>query len=139
MSDEKRTGWPKGVSGNPGGRPKGFERQLREEIAAMRHAFVTGKDDEGNPVTEETSGTPAIAKRLWQIAMTGGDRDAIAACKLLYERMYGLPKSVPTVEDDTDEEDDESDLEGLSPEELRVLAKIRALAAPAPATDDELH
>jgi hypothetical protein len=133
-----KRGFQPGQSGNPGGRPKGIERQLREEIAAMRHAFVTGRDADGNPVSEEVCGTPALARRLWQIAMQGEDREAIAACKLLYERMYGLPKVTPPEEID-EAEDDESDLEGLTTEELRVLAKVRALSVPQPAAEDELH
>lgn len=130
--------WPKGVSGNPGGRMKGIERQLREEIAKMTHAFTTGQDEHGNPVTVDVCGPPALARRLWQIAMGGEDRDSIAAIKLLYERMYGMPKQKLPVDDAGDDEDDESDLEGLTNEELRILAKVRASAAPEP-VDGDLH
>lgn len=104
----------------------------------MTHAFTTGQDEHGNPVTVDVCGPPALARRLWQIAMGGEDRDSIAAIKLLYERMYGMPKQKLPVDDAGDDEDDESDLEGLTNEELRILAKVRASAAPEP-VDGDLH
>jgi Family of unknown function (DUF5681) len=67
----------KGVSGNPGGRPKKLE-----ELAADIQSF-----------------TPQLTARLKQIALEGEEQNSVAACKLLYAYAYGNPQttvSAPT-------------------------------------------
>lgn len=122
--------FPAGQSGNPGGWPRGFEKYLRDELKKMR---VKVSDLDGNEI--EVDGIQALVKRLTSIAFHDTDtKTAVVALKLLIERMYGLPKQKIQI-DETPDEDDDSELDGLSVEELRVLAKVRAQSAETPSDD----
>lgn len=108
MSDHKHQ-FQKGVSGNPGGRPKGIERLVRELVAAQ-------KDD------RSIDGWSRLTLRLFKIAMGeehGNVREQIAAAKLLYERAHGYPKQVMDI---TGSALDKSDVSKMSDEELLELA-----------------
>lgn len=69
------TPFPKGRSGNAGGRPKGYN--------AFRKSFRGEKDSE------------KIRARLRAIMEDGEDRDAIAAAKLWVEYGWGRPPAAP--------------------------------------------
>lgn len=62
-----------GVSGNPGGRAKGIERQLREMFA---------------------EDLPKIAVAMRDIALSASEKaaDRIKAAEWIYDRCYGKPK-----------------------------------------------
>jgi hypothetical protein len=42
FGDKRSSGFPKGVSGNPGGRPKGLERTAREAMALREYTAKDG-------------------------------------------------------------------------------------------------
>lgn len=67
--------FPKGTSGNKGGRPKGYN--------SFRKAFRDEKDD------------AARRKRLAEIRNHGEDKDALMAIRLEWEYGYGKPPSAP--------------------------------------------
>lgn len=71
----RRTSWPKGVSGNPGGRPK----LTPEEIDAIALA---------------RSFTPDAVRVLHEIATnkTANERARVTAAEALIDRIYGKPK-----------------------------------------------
>lgn len=76
---EKRRGnpkWQKGVSGNPGGRPKEVV-----EVIALARAL-----------------TPAAIERLAQIIQRGNDQAAVAAIKVAMDRGWGLAPATVKVE-----------------------------------------
>jgi len=137
-------GFKPGQSGNPGGRAKGLERIFRDELKAIRCRLPQIGDDgipvlnpDGTPVEYVADGYRSAFYRLWSIVMTGEDKDANVALKILFERTYGAPKQkiVMTEDDDTEDEDD---LTGLSVDELRILAKVRGASTP-PTGDDGVH
>lgn len=129
--------FPTGVSGNPGGWSRRLEKELRAELRQLR---IMGKTPDGLESGEEVDGYRAIIQRLWAIAMRGDDRDALVAIKLIFERSDGLPKQKSAadepVEDDPTEEEA---LEALSTDELRVIAKVRALMKPKAEDDADVH
>lgn len=137
---ERRPGgrpFAKGVSGNPGGIPKGyvrerrgFDRRLRECVEAMQAddpmpdpdaEVVLGSDGQPLP-PPKIPAFEAIVKQAVKAAIDGDRyaRDFIA------DRLMGKAKQTIAVTDAEIDADDESDLDGLSPDELRVLAKVRA-------------
>ena len=71
--------WPKGVSGNPGGRPTAL-RELAQSIRAR---------------------TPELIARLFEIALKGkaGNPTTVRAAEILLERGYG---KAPVVLEDAD-------------------------------------
>jgi hypothetical protein len=104
-----------GKSGNPGGRPKGLERLVRELVSEQREVDANGVD---------LDGWSRLTLRLFRIAMGdehGNVREQIAAAKLLQERGYGYPKQTMdmTVGGSTL---DTSDIAKLTDEELIELA-----------------
>lgn len=121
-------GFKPGQSGNPGGRPKGYERRLRECVDAMK-ADDPMSDPEAPDV--KIPAFEAICKRAVLDAVAGDRyaRDFIA------DRLMGKPKMNVAITDETGTDDD-SDLDGLTTDELRVLAKVRAQQATAPGNDD---
>jgi hypothetical protein len=72
--------WPRGVSGNPGGRPQSLAKATRELVG-----------EEGR----------ALAELWWSIAQdeTRRDRDRLEASKLLAERGWGKAPAFAAVED----------------------------------------
>ena len=75
-----------GKSGNPGGRPKGLARLVRDLIAARV---------EEDPVLGKIDGWTAITLRLYDLAVgriAAPEKDRAAAAKLLYDRAGGLPR-----------------------------------------------
>ena len=131
----KAHGFKPGQSGNPGGRTKGYERRLRECVDAM-----TADDPMPDPEIGLDSKTgrlrripafEAICKQAVLDAIKGDKyaRDFVA------DRLMGKPKQTVTFSD-AEAPDDDSDLDGLSPDELRVLAKVRASQATG---NDDVH
>lgn len=125
MSEKKATHlaahqFQKGRSGNPGGRAKGHERRLRECVEAMR-ADDPMPDPEA-PAGQKIPAFEAIVKQAVLDAVAGDRyaRDFIA------DRLMGKAKQTVAFTDAEMESDDESDLEGLDLDELRVLAKVHA-------------
>lgn len=125
MSDEKpkHRGWPKGVSGNPGGSTRGVERMFREELCRLA----------GADPSDKLAGVRALVARAWKIAQNGEDKDALAAIKFLTERAVGLPKQHLELSDGPPPEH-EIDWEQVPLEErrelLKALARIEALTSP---------
>lgn len=75
-----------GKSGNPGGRPKGLARLVRDLIAAKV---------EEDPVLGKIDGWAKITLRLYDLAtgrIDANEKDRTAAAKLLYDRAGGLPR-----------------------------------------------
>ena len=95
--------WPKGVSGNPGGRPKGVAAYIREQ----------------------TKDCQELVDRLIKVARgeTGASqRDQNEAMKILLERGLGRPtETVLTGEIGTPAAD--ALLEQLTPEDVTALAR----------------
>jgi hypothetical protein len=90
----KQHQFPKGVSGNSGGRPKGLERMVRELVAAQKHA---------DPERGEIDGWSAMTLRLYDIAMgktNAKERDQIEAIKVLKDRGYGKARQTVDVTGD---------------------------------------
>ena len=117
-SDSKPVGkpWPKGISGNPGGRTRGLEKQGQ--------AFLKGKtytDKHG----VEHKGAAAMYAFLWEIAedKQAKDRDRISAVKEFLDRSHGRAKQTVTITEDDGDADD-LDLTPLTEEQLRVLAAL---------------
>lgn len=138
MADDTKPGrpFPPGVSGNPGGRPKGLGRRIRALIAAQKAKAVA---DGGDPLEAEADGWDLIALRLYKMAMgelEATERDQIAAAKLLYERADGHPRQNVKIEE-TPAHKNEIDWTKTSIEERReLLEKMRKLGlVEAPTTD----
>jgi hypothetical protein len=76
--------WPKGVSGNPGGRPKG-----QAELSKSARVLVV-EDGE------------AIARLWWDIARdeTRRDRDRLEASRLLADRGWGKAPAYAAIDDE---------------------------------------
>jgi Family of unknown function (DUF5681) len=100
--------FPKGVSGNPGGRPQGLARATRE---------LVGEDG------------MALAQLWWDIARdeTRRDSDRLEASKLLADRGWGKAAAFEP------QEGDPLDLAALEGAAEEFRAKILALA---PSPDD---
>ena len=96
--------WPKGISGNPGGRPQGLARATRE------------------PVGEDGNG---IGQAVWTIAQNPLQRtsDRLEASKLLADRGWGKAAVF------TQQEGDPLDLANVEAAAEEFRAKILRLAA----------
>lgn len=82
-----------GVSGNPGGRPKGLERAVRDAID--RREF---KDANGNV----HKGLDAVLARLLELLFETGTspRDAVALAKEIFDRGFGKAKQTVHLKDE---------------------------------------
>lgn len=117
----------KGASGNPGGRPKGYERQLREVIDSM-----TAEDPA--PAIDPEIGLDPATNRLrripaWQAIVKRAVLDAVAGDKYAREfvadRLMGKPKlRVEVIEPAED-----VDLSALTDEQIEALAALPLVAA----------
>lgn len=116
VKNRKPGTWGAGTSGNPGGRPKGIERLLRDEIDRCSHLMrkADGSDNE-----EAVEGFRALARRLWQIAMIGENKDSLVAIKVIYERVYGAPRQ--TVELTTEQPAARIDWSAVPEEKRRAM------------------
>jgi hypothetical protein len=105
--------WPKGVSGNPGGRPKGLAKATRA---------LVGEDG------------LALAQIWWDIARdeTRRDRDRLEASRLLADRGWG---KAPTFA--ANEERDPLDLADAEKAAEEFTAKILRLAEAGEQGDSE--
>jgi hypothetical protein len=97
--------WPRGVSGNPGGRPKGLARAARE---------LVGEDG------------MALVQLWWDIARdeTRRDSDRLEASRLLAERGWGKAPTFGAIE-----EGDPLDLADAEKAAEEFTAKILRLAS----------
>ena len=97
--------WPKGVSGNPGGRPKGLAKATRE---------LVGEDG------------MALAQLWWDIARDETRRDShrLEASRLLAERGWGKAPAYAAIE-----EGDPLDLADAEKAAEEFTAKILRLAS----------
>lgn len=127
MSDEKPTiGRPfsKGISGNPSGRPKGYERRLREVVEG---------EEVDHPINKALGKVPA-----WEAVILKAVDDAINssptarqhARSFLADRLIGKPKQDIRIEDVTPI--DTEKVVAATEEQLEALA-VLGLA------DDKIH
>lgn len=140
MSDEKKSvppriaahTWKPGTSGNPGGRPKGYERRIRECVDAMK-ADDPVQDPE-NP-NAKIPAFEAIVKRAVIDAVAGDKyaRDFIA------DRLMGKPKQHVDIKPVAPRA--KADLSGLSVDEkrahLQAYEALRDLAVAESAPDED--
>lgn len=126
-----------GRSGNPGGRPKGIERIVRETIASMKRL---------DPEHGELDGWRAMTLRLFKLAMgdidAGSERDRILAAKFLFERAFGTAKqSVKITGEHAGAPAADLDAQKMSDAELRealaAIATLKRLSAIAPDASDD--
>jgi hypothetical protein len=94
--------WPRGISGNPGGRPKGLAKATRELVG-----------DDGM----------ALAQLWWDIARDPmrRDSDRLEASRLLADRGWGKAASFEPVEGDPL---DLAALEGAAEEFRRMVLRL---------------
>lgn len=114
--------WKKGQSGNPGGQPKSYERQLREVVSGM-----TALDPE-NP-SEQIPAWRAIVKRA-VIDAVAGDR---YARDFVADRLIGKPTQTVAV---TDTPAATVDMTALTDAQIEALAAL-PLLEPSDETGDD--
>lgn len=78
--------WKPGQSGNPGGKPKGLERRVREIVGPDLDAMITALVD--------------IALARGNMGAGAKVRDRVAAASLVLNRGWGAPKQTVVVESD---------------------------------------
>ncbi len=107
----------KGVSGNPGGRPKGLERSAREAIALRTYKANDGKTYEG-----DEAGLQAVLDILFDEKTP--PRERIAAFNAWADRAHGKAKVKVELTPDTPD----AALEGTQPEDMtdEEIAEARA-------------
>ena len=122
----------KGQSGNPGGRPKGLARLVRDLIASKV---------EDDPILGKIDGWTAITLRLYDLALgriPAPEKDRTAAAKLLYDRAGGLPRQEVELSGGvTPEQAALVEALKMSPHErAQRIAELRAAEAQEPESDD---
>jgi hypothetical protein len=82
-----------GISGNPGGRPKGLESAVREAIASREFTDGAGVVHKG---------LDAVLARLLEMMFEKGTtpRDAVALAKEIFDRGFGRAKQTVHLKDD---------------------------------------
>lgn len=119
----RRGGFLPGVSGNPGGRPKGLQRSAREALALREYVAKDGQTYTG----------PAAANQcLLDIAFDVDEntRERLRAFEVVFDRGYGKPvQAVELSEAPTRE----IDMSALSEAQLDALATLPLLE---PSDDD---
>lgn len=119
---EKRApGFQKGVSGNPGGRPKGIERTVRDAIAKREYTDAQGVVHKG---------LDAVMTRLLEMLFDSKTtpRDAVALAREVVDRGFGKAKQFVEVTDATPQAVDGKSADDMTDEEVReALAAISTL------------
>lgn len=142
MSDAKKPGgvtgkgYAPGQSGNPGGRPKGYERRLRDVVDAMRADDPVPDPDAKDGEPAKIPAFEAIVKQAVLDAVKGDRyaRDFIA------DRLMGKPKVNVDIKPPAARR--KADLSGMSVEEKRSLltayeAMQKLTSAEDPAPDED--
>lgn len=136
VSDGNRRGqFKKGETGNPAGRPKGYERQLREVIDSMTAADPLLADDpSGSPESPKIPAWQAIVKRAVLDAIDGDRyaRDFVA------DRLMGKPKQTVNI-DEGAEPSSEIDWSVVPVEKRKQLLETLILVAPTDPKDAIEH
>lgn len=130
-------GFKPGISGNPGGRPKGYERRLREVVDSMK-ADDPVIDPEG--VTGE-DGTPAKIP-AFEAIVKQAVIDAIAgdryARDFIADRLMGKAKQTVAISEDG-ASGPEADWSAVPIDKRRELLETLLLIAPAEGDDAVEH
>lgn len=124
MSDDKRPvpevlkghAFKPNQSGNPGGRPKGYERRLREVVEG---------EEVDHPIDKKLGKVPAweaVVLKAIDDAINGSPMARQHARSFLADRLIGKPKQDIRIEDVTPV--DTEKVADLSDEQLAVLALI---------------
>lgn len=144
MSDEKRTAhlakyqFKPGQTGNAGGRPKGYERRLRECVESMTADDPTIDPEIGmDPATGKLRRIPAFEAIVKQAVL-----DAIAgdryARDFIADRIMGKVKQTVALVDDSDPQT-EANWAAVPVEKRRELFETLALIAPGDGADATEH
>lgn len=144
MSDEKRTAhlakyqFKPGQTGNAGGRPKGYERRLRECVESMTADDPTIDPEIGmDPETKKLRRIPAFEAIVKQAVL-----DAIAgdryARDFIADRIMGKVKQTVALVDDSDPQT-EANWAAVPVEKRRELFETLALIAPGDGADATEH
>lgn len=110
--------YPKGVTGNPGGRPKGLERLARDAIASREYKGNDGKTYKG-----EEAGLAVILDILFD--ERNPPRERVVAFNAWADRAHGKAKARVEVTPDTPD----AALQGKQPEDMTDDEIAEALAA----------
>lgn len=126
----KQHQFQRGNSGNPGGRPKGIERAVRDAINRREFTDVAG-------VTYK--GLDAVLARLLEMLFAKGTapRDAVAVAKEIFDRGFGKAKQSLELTGDVGGSDSPFAVNAIPLERRRVLlAAALEIEALTEASDD---
>ncbi len=136
MSNEtpNQRGWPKGRSGNPGGRAKGVEALTRIVLKTRSYTAKNGN---------EYFGPEAIVHMWLDIAFDADQKanDRIVAGVRAIERGYGSVKQTVKIESESSSDTSELDPEKMSTEDLRealgAIGTLKRIGGVVDGVDDD--